>query len=132
MTDILGTPSAYKLTKSYFLSEAPGRSWPTNFTMTVPDPLPTGRRFWTCERLNTAKEFQFTSSQLMQLRYYDPDGQRAEQIADEALELWLVMPIVGTVQDVEHAGGPIRQKDPDYPDLERYVITCWVTVMNTQ
>jgi hypothetical protein len=42
------------------------------------------------------------------------------------------MPINGLVQDVEHAGGPIRQKDPDYPDLERYVITAWVTVLNTQ
>jgi hypothetical protein len=32
---------------------------------------------------------------------------------------------------VEHAGGPTEQSDPDYPDLERYVITCWVTVMNS-
>ncbi|OCB57639.1 hypothetical protein A5677_16880 [Mycobacterium malmoense] len=75
---------------------------------------------------------RFTSSQLLQLRYYDPDGKRAEQIADEALELWLVMPSFGTVQDVEHAGGPISQGDPDIPDLTRYVITCWVTVVNTQ
>jgi hypothetical protein len=37
----------------------------------------------------------------------------------------------GTVQDVEKAGGPTRQKDPDYPDLERYVITAWVTVMKS-
>jgi hypothetical protein len=58
------------------------------------------------------------------LRYYDPDGNRAEQIADQALELWLVMPSFGQVQDVEHAGGPTEQSDPDYPDLERYVITC--------
>jgi hypothetical protein len=130
--DILGTPSAYQITRNFFLSECPDRGWPTNITQQVPDPLPTGRRFWTLERLNTTKQFQFTSSQLMQLRYYDPDGKRAEQIADQALELWLVMPINGLVQDVEHAGGPIRQKDPDYPDLERYVITAWVTVLNTQ
>lgn len=130
--DILGTPSAYQITRNFFLTECPGRGWPTNITQQVPDPLPTGRRFWTLERLNTTKPFQFASSQLMQLRYYDPDGKRAEQIADQALELWLVMPINGLVQDVEHAGGPIRQKDPDYPDLERYVITAWVTVMNSQ
>jgi hypothetical protein len=130
--DILGTPSAYQITRNFFLTECPGRGWPTNITQQVPDPLPTGRRFWTLERLNTTKPFQFASSQLMQLRYYDPDGKRAEQIADQALELWLVMPINGFVQDVEHAGGPIRQKDPDYPDLERYVITAWVTVMNSQ
>lgn len=130
--DILGTPSAYQITRNFFLTECPGRGWPTNITQQVPDPLPTGRRFWTLERLNSTKPFQFTSSQLLQLRYYDPNGQRAELIADQALELWLVMPINGLVQDVEHAGGPIRQKDPDYPDLERYVITCWVSVMNTQ
>jgi hypothetical protein len=130
--DILGTPSAYQITRNFFLTECPGRGWPTNITQQGPDPLPTGRRFWTLERLNTVKDFQFTSSQLLQLRYYDPNGQRAEEIADQALELWLVMPIGGLVQEVEHAGGPLRQKDPDYPDLERYVITCWVRVMNTQ
>jgi hypothetical protein len=130
--DILGTPSAYQITRNFFLTECPGRGWPTNITQQVPDPLPTGRRFWTLERLNTVKDFQFTSSQLLQLRYYDPNGQRAEEIADQALELWLVMPIGGLAQDVEHAGGPIRQKDPDYPDLERYIITAWVTVMNSQ
>lgn len=131
-TPILGTPSAYQLTRNFFLSEAPGRGWPTNITQQVPDPLPTGRRFWTLERLNTVKPFRFTSSQLLQLRYYDPDGKRCEQIADQALELWFMLPSFGAVQDVEHAGGPVRQKDPDIPDLERYVITCWVTVMNTQ
>jgi len=131
-TPILGTPSAYQLTRNYFLTECPGRGWPTNITQQVPSPLPTGRRFWTLERLNTVKPYRFTSSQLLQLRYYDPDGKRAEQIADQALELWLVMPVAGLVQDVEHAGGPVRQKDPDIPDLERYVITAWVTVMNSQ
>lgn len=130
-TPILGTPSAYQLTRNFFLAESPGRGWPTNITQQVPDPLPTGRRFWTLERLNTVKPYRFVSSQLLQLRYYDPNGQRAEQIADQALELWYMLPSMGQVQDVEHAGGPIRQKDPDYPDLERYVITCWVTVMNT-
>jgi hypothetical protein len=97
----------------------------------VPEPLPTGRRFWTLVRLNTVKPYRFTSSQLLQLSYYDPDGNRAEQIADQALELWLVMPSFGLVQDVEHAGGPVAQRDPDYPDLSRQVITAWVTVMNT-
>src|ERR1700752_15011 len=128
-TPILGTPSAYQLTRNYFLAECPSRGWPTNITQEVPDPLPTGRRFWTLERLNTRKAFRFTSSQLLQLRYYDPDGKRAEQIADQALELWLMLPSLGQVQDVEQAGGPVRQKDPDIPDLERYVTTCWVTVM---
>lgn len=131
MTQILGTPSAYQLTRNYFLAECPGRGWPTNITQEVPAPLPTGRRFWTLERLNTANPYRFTSSQLLQLRYYDPDGKRCEQIADQAYELWMVMPVTGVVQDVEHAGGPVRQKDPDYPDLERYVTTCWVTVMKT-
>lgn len=128
---ILGTPSAYQLTRNFFLAECPARGWPTNITQEVPDPLPTGRRFWTLERLNTVKPYRFVSSQLLQLRYHDPDGKRAEQIADEALELWYVMPSFGLVQDVEHAGGPVRQQDPNIPDLERYVTTCWVSVMNT-
>lgn len=129
---ILGTPSAYRLTRNYFLAECPSRGWPTNFEQQVPDPLPAGRRFFTCELMDTVKPYRFTSAQLMQLRYYDPNGARAEQIGFDALELWLVMPSFGQVQDVERAGGPTRQKDPDYPDLERYVITAWVTVLNTQ
>lgn len=129
---ILGTPSAYRETRNYFLAECPQRNWPTNMSQQVPKQLPTGRRFWTLVRLNTRKEHRFTSSQLLQLRYHDPDANRAEQIADDALELWLVMPSFGRVQDVEHAGGPVSQRDPDYPDLERMVITAWVTVMNTQ
>jgi hypothetical protein len=128
---ILGTPSAYKLTKDYFLSQCPARSWPTNITQQVPSPLPTGRRFWTLELLNTAEPYRFTSSQLLQLRYYDPDGQRCERIAFDAWDLWSVMPVQGLVQDVEKAGGPTRQKDPDYPDLERYVTTAWVSVMKS-
>lgn len=130
-TPILGTPDAYELTRNRFLAECPARGWPTNITMQVPDPLPTGRRFWTLELLNTVKPYRFTSSQLMQLRYYDPNGKRARDIAFDALEFWLILPSFGQVQDVEHAGGPTRQKDPDIPDLERYVITCWVHVMNT-
>ena len=129
---ILGTPSAYRLTRNYFLAECPARGWPTNISQKVPDPLPTGRRFWTLDRLNTVKRYRFTSSQLLQLRYYDPNGLRAEQIADQALELWMVMPSFGQVQDVEHAGGPTAQPDPDYLDLGRYVITAWVTVINSQ
>jgi hypothetical protein len=27
--------------------------------------------------------------------------------------------------------GLCGRKDPDYPDVERYVVTCWVTVVNT-
>lgn len=134
-TPILGTPSGYDLTRTHFLAECPARSWPTNFSVQVPSPLPTGRRFWTCELLNTRKPHRFVTSQLMQLRYYDPDGKRASQVAFDALEYWLMMPSKaygGPVQDVEHAGGPSRQKDPDIPDLERYVVTCWVTVINSQ
>jgi len=131
MIPILGTPSAYRLTREYWLAECPRRGWPTNLTQKVPDPLPGGRRFWTLVRLNTRKENRFTSSQLLQLRYHDPNGNRAEQIADDALELWLVMPSFGMVQDVEHAGGPTSSPDPNVPDLQRMLITAWVTVINT-
>lgn len=131
-TPILGTPKAYNLTRSYFLAECPTRGWPTNFDQEVPNQLPTGRRFWTLQMLNVVKPYRFASSQLMQLSYYDPDGQRAAGVAFDALEFWLVMPSFGAVQDVEHAGGPVPNKDPNIPDLQRYVITCWVTVMNSQ
>lgn len=131
-TPILGTPSAYQLTRNFFLSECPGRGWPTNMDWEVPDPIPTGRRFWTLRRLNTVKPFIFTSSQLLQLCYYDPNGKRAEQIGDQALELWFMLPSLGGVQDVEHAGGPVPDKDPSVPDLQLVRITCWVNVMNTQ
>jgi hypothetical protein len=133
-TPTLGTPSAYQLTRNFFLAEAPGRGWPTNITQQVPSRLPTGRRFWTLELLNTVQPLRFTSSQLLQLRYYDPDGKRAERVAFDAADLWDMMPSAdpySPVQNVEHAGGPTRQKDPDIPDLERYVITRWVTVVKT-
>lgn len=129
---ILGTPSAYRLTRNYFLAECPARGWPTNMSQQIPEPLPTGRRFWTLVRLKTVKRERFTSSQLLQLRYHDPNANRAEQIGDDALELWLVMPSFGQVQDVEHAGGPTPQRDPNVPDLQRMLITAWVTVMNSQ
>jgi hypothetical protein len=67
---ILGTPSAYRLTRNYFLAECPNRGWPTNITQKVPDPLPTGRRFWTLERLNTVKPsvHQFPTAAVALLR----------------------------------------------------------------
>jgi hypothetical protein len=131
-TPILGTPSGYQLTRNFFLTECPGRGWPTNITQQVPSPLPTGRRFWTLNRTQTVKPYRFTSSQLLVLRYYDPDGARCEQIGDQALELWLMLPSKGQVQDVEHAGGPVPMNDPTVPDLQMSQITCWVSVMNTQ
>lgn len=131
-TPILGTPSAYQLTRNFFLAECPARGWPTNITQQVPSPLPTGRRFWTLRRLNTVKPYRFTSSQLLQLCYYDPDGKRVEQIGDQALELWFMLPAGGLVQDVEHAGGPVMDTDPNVPDLEMCRITCWISVVNTQ
>jgi hypothetical protein len=67
VTDILGTPSAYQITRNFFLTECPGRGWPTNITQQVPDPLPTGQTVLDVGTVEHVKDFQFTSSQLMQL-----------------------------------------------------------------
>lgn len=128
MVEALVAPSAWQLTRSYFLAELGARSLSVPIEMEVPDPRPD--RFFTLEQLNTRTVWRFADSILLQLRVYDPDGKRCEHVASLCKGLWLVMPNELLVQDVEHAGGPVRQKDPNVPSLERYLVTAWVTVMN--
>jgi hypothetical protein len=103
----------------------PGSSWTTQVPATRPD------RFFTIEDLNTADEFGiFADSQLIQIRGYDIDAKRCATTMRLIKGLWLVMPSELEVQNVEIAGGPTYQTDPDVPTLTRYLLTGWVTVMN--
>lgn len=128
MPDALVAPSARDLTRTYMLAELSARgitaSWTTQVPATRPD------RFFTIEELNSATEYGiFADSQLLQIRVYDVDAKRAADTARLVKGLWQVMPNELEVQNVEIAGGPTYQTDPDVPNLTRYLLTGWVTVM---
>lgn len=130
MPEALVAPSGRDLTRTYMLAELTARSITMPWDTEVPDPRPD--RFATIEDLNTTNAHgRFSESQLIQIRVYDTDGKRCRNTAALVKGLWLVMPDQLFVQDVEHAGGPTRQKDPNVPSLERYLVTAWVTVMST-
>jgi hypothetical protein len=128
MVEALVAPSGRDLTRTYMLSELSSRSITFPWSTEVPDPRP--GRFATIEELNSRDQHGFfADSQLIQIRLYDTDGQRCAATARLVKGLWLVMPNQLIVQEVEHAGGPTRQKDPNVPSLERFLVTAWVTVM---
>lgn len=102
-----------------------GSSWTTQVPASRPD------RFFTIEELNSADEFYLVAdSQLIQIRVYDKDAKRAAETARLVKGLWKVMPSELEVQNVDIAGGPTYQTDPDVPNLTRYLLTGWVTVIN--
>lgn len=130
MPEALVAPSARDLTRTYMLTQLSARGITGSWTTQVPQDRP--ERFFTIEELNSSAEFGFLAdSQLIQIRCYDPDAKRCAQTARLVKGLWLVMPDELVIQSVEHAGGPTYQADPDVPGLTRYLITAWVTVMNT-
>lgn len=128
--DALVAPSARDLTRTYMIAQLASRgfsgsSWTTQVPATRPD------RFFTIEELNSADEFYLVAdSQLIQIRVYDKDAKRAADTARLIKGLWKVMPSELEVQNVDIAGGPTYQVDPDVPNLTRYLLTGWVTVMN--
>ena len=129
MPEALVAPSARDLTRSYMIAQLaergfPGSSWTTQVPASRPD------RFFTIEELNSADEYELVAeSQLIQIRIYDIDARRAATTARLIKGLWKVMPSELDVQNVEIAGGPTYQVDPDVPNLTRYLLTGWVTVM---
>jgi hypothetical protein len=129
MTDALVAPSARNMTRTYMIAELASRGFSgSSWTTKVPASRPA--RFFTIEKLNTATEVRFIAdSQLIQIRVYDTDEGRCEDTAELIRGLWEVMPTQLQVQSVEIAGGPTYQVDPDVPNLTRYLITAWVTVM---
>lgn len=128
--DALVAPSARDLTRTYMISQLAARGFPeSSWTTQVPATRP--QRFFTIEELNSADEFYLVAdSQLIQIRVYDVDARRAAETARLIKGLWKVMPSELDVQNVDIAGGPTYQTDPDVPNLTRYLLTGWVTVMN--
>ena len=128
--DALVAPSARDLTRTYVINQLAlrgfaGSSWTTQVPATRPE------RFFTIEELNSADEVELLAdSQLIQIRVYDVNAKRAADTARLIKGLWKVMPAELEVQNVEIAGGPTYQTDPDVPNLTRYLLTGWVTVMN--
>ncbi|BCI54941.1 hypothetical protein NIIDNTM18_42190 [Mycolicibacterium litorale] len=131
MPEVLLAPSARDLTRTYMIAELEARGFAgSSWTTTVPANRPT--RFFTIEELNARDEFGvLAESQLLQIRIYDADQKRAATTARMIKALWKVMPANGEVQNVDIAGGPTYQVDPDVPNLTRYLITGWVTVMTS-
>ena len=127
MVDAYIAPSARDLTRTFILKELASRG--INITMTSQVPATRPDRFATILELN-ATDFEFIAdSQLLQLQFYDTNPQRCASTARLAKGIWKVMPTELEVQDVEIAGGPTEQADPDVPGLARYLVTGWVTVM---
>lgn len=130
--EALVAPSARDFTRTFMMNQLASRGITGPWSTEVPDPRPADDRFFTIEELNTRSQFGFLAeAQLLQIRVYDPNGQRCSATARLVKGLWAAMPNELIVQDVEPAGGPTRQKDPDVPALERYLITAWVTVMTS-
>jgi hypothetical protein len=127
--DALVAPSARDLTRTFMIGQLAARGF-TDSSWTTKVPASRPERFFTIEELNTADDFGiFAESQLLQIRVYDSNEKRCGETARLIKGLWQSMPEELDVQFVEIAGGPTYQTDPDVPNLTRYLITGWVTVM---
>ena len=122
-------PSARDLTRDYMIAQLAARginvpSW----TSTVPAVRPA--QFFVIEELNSATEYGvFADAQLIQIRGYSADLKWLGNTMRLVKGLWKVMPAELKVQDVEHAGGPLYDEDPDVPGLRYGQVIAWVTVM---
>lgn len=140
MTDqiqVLVAPSARDLTRTFMLVQLATRTIaPDTTPVTAPwsSGIPATRptRFFTVEELNSAAPFGvLVDAQLIQIRAYDADREWLGRVTRLIKALWKVMPVELMVQDVEHAGGPTYDTDPDVPGLHYGQVIAWVTVMNT-
>lgn len=123
-------PSARDLTRTYMMAQLAARGIPTTVTWTSSIPAPRPAKFFTIEELNSATEYGvFADAQLLQIRYYDTDVKKLTETMRLIKGLWKVMPAELLVQDVEHAGGPSYDEDPDVPGLRYGQLIAWVTVM---
>ena len=122
-------PSARDLTRTYMMAQLEARGT-TGLSWTTSIPAPRPARFFTIEELNSATEYGvFADAQMIQIRGYDTDTKRLGETMRLIKALWKVMPIERKVQDVEHAGGPLFDEDPDVPGLRYGQVISWVTVM---
>ena len=123
-------PSARDLTRTYMMAQLALRGIPNTVTWTTSIPNPRPAKVFTIEELNSATEYGvFADAQMIQIRYYDPDVKKLTETMRLLKALWKVMPAERKVQDVEHAGGPLYDEDPDVPGLRYGQVISWVTVM---
>jgi hypothetical protein len=122
-------PSARDLTRDYMTAQLEARgitglSWYSSIPTTRP------AKFFTIEELNSATEYGvFADAQMIQIRAYSTDLKWLGSTMRLIKALWKVMPAELKVQDVEHAGGPLYDEDPDVPGLRYGQVISWVTVM---
>jgi len=121
-------PSARDLTRDYMVAQLAARGDTAPWSSAIPAQRPD--RFYTIEELNSATEYGvFADAQLLQIRGYDTDlkvlGAKMRLIKG----LWAVMPVEFKVQNVEHAGGPSYDEDPNVLGLRYGQLIAWVTVM---
>lgn len=123
-------PSARDLTRDYMVAQLSARGDSAPWFSGIPAQRPV--RFYTIEELNSATEYGvFADAQLLQIRGYDTDLKALGSTMRLIKGLWKVMPAELKVQNVEHAGGPSYDLDPDVPDLHYGQLIAWVTVMTT-
>ena len=123
-------PSARDLTRDYMVAQLGARGDTAPWSTGIPAQRPA--RFYTIEELNSTTEFGvFADAQMLQIRCYDTDRKALGQTMRLVKALWKVMPAELLVQDVEHAGGPSYDEDPDIDGLHYGQLIAWVTVMTT-
>lgn len=121
-------PSARDLTRDYMVAQLGARGDTAGWFSSIPAQRPA--RFYTIEELNSTTEYGvFADSQMLQIRSYGTDLKVLGQSMRLVKALWKVMPAELLVQDVEHAGGPSYDEDPDIPGLRYGQLIAWVTVM---
>ena len=134
-------PSARDLTRDYMVEQLALRRRPT-LHRGVPAFPRSGRPGSTPSRSSTAQPTYgvFADAQLLQIRCYDTDRKTLGATMRLVKALWKVMPAWRfterneqgeplAVQDVEHAGGPSYDEDPDIDGLYYGQVIAWVTVM---
>lgn len=121
-------PSARDLTRDFMIAQLGARGITAPWSSSIPAQRPS--RFFTIEELNSATEYGvFADAQLLQIRAYDADLKWLGSTMRLVKGLWKVMPVEREVQNVEHAGGPSYDEDPDVPGLRYGQVISWVTVM---
>lgn len=121
-------PSARDLTRDYMTAQLAARGITAPWSSSIPTVRPS--QFFTIEELNSATEYGvFADAQLLQIRGYSTDLKWLGSTMRLTKGLWKVMPVERLVQDVEHAGGPSYDEDPDVPGLRYGQLIAWVTVM---